>query len=63
MPLDPKAIVAEARRVGLIGFAGPVTLPPTKPPKEDKRTGKRTLRAAYKSRYVITKSQRPDLFP
>lgn len=63
MPLDPKQIVEEARKVGLIGFAGPVTLPPPKLPKVDKRKGKRLLRGAYKARYVIHPKNRPDLFP
>lgn len=62
MPLDPKAIVQEAAKVGLIGFPLPVTLPPPKPPKVDKRKGKRTLRGNYKARYVIHAKDRPDLF-
>ena len=62
MRLDPRKIVEDARKVGLIGFTGPVTLPPPVLPKEDKRKGKRLLRGNYKARYVITKSQRPDLF-
>lgn len=57
MPLDPRKIVQEARKVGLIGFAGPVTLPPPVLPKVDKRKGKRLLRGNYKARYVINKAQ------
>ncbi len=62
MRLDPRKIVEDARKVGLIGFAGPVTLPPPVLPKVDKRKGKRTLRGAYKARYVIHQKDRPDLF-
>ena len=52
MRLDPKQIVEEARKVGLIGFAGPVTLPPPKPPKVVKPKAVKAPKVA-KPRIVI----------